>query len=74
MLYIEQLPAPGSIRGTEGQHRKEDSCCEGQVLIGTGSKNAAMLSRLSQEILFPLPKNGVLAGTPCEQAEPEHSR
>ena len=27
--YIEQLPAPGSIRGTEGQHRNDGSRCGG---------------------------------------------
>ena len=33
-----------------------------------------MLSQLSQEVLFPLPKNGVLVGMACEEAEPGHSR
>jgi hypothetical protein len=64
---------PGSIRGTEGQHRNDGSRCEVWALIGTGSKNAAMLSRLSQEILFPLPKNGVLAGTAHGEAAPGYS-
>jgi hypothetical protein len=27
--YIEQLPAPGSIRGTQGQRRNDGSRCEG---------------------------------------------
>ena len=27
--YSEQLSAPGSIRGTEGQHRNGGSRCEG---------------------------------------------
>ena len=27
--YIKQVPAPSSIRGTEGQHRNDGSRCEG---------------------------------------------
>jgi hypothetical protein len=67
-------PAPGSIRGTVGQHRNDGSRREGWALIRTGSKNAAMLSQLPQEVLVALPKNGVLAGMACKEATPGYSR
>ena len=33
-----------------------------------------MLTQVSQEVLFPLPKNGVLVGMACEEAAPGYPR